>query len=91
MKYFLYYIVIISVVSVIFCVYDKKAAKQNWQRISENNLLFCSIMGGAVAMYITMRIIRHKTKHNKFMLGLPIIILVQIAITLLLFVKFYKN
>ncbi|MBQ4119141.1 MAG: DUF1294 domain-containing protein [Clostridia bacterium] len=91
MKYLLYYLAAISVVSVIVCIYDKIAAKHKWQRTSENALLFLSVLGGALAMYITMRIIRHKTKHTKFMLGLPIIILVQIAAILLVFVKFYKN
>ncbi len=91
MKYFLYYLVIISAVSVILCVYDKIAAKHKWQRISENSLLFCGVLGGALAMYTTMRIIHHKTKHTKFMLGLPIIILVQIAAILLVLVKFYKK
>ena len=91
MKYLLYYLMIISVISMIVCIYDKIAAKQSFRRISEKNLLFLSGSGGALAMYITMRIIRHKTKHNKFMWGLPAIILVQMAIILLIFVKFYKN
>lgn len=91
MKYLLCYLVAISVVSVVICVYDKIAAKRSFQRISEKSLLLLSSIGGALAMYITMRIIRHKTKHTKFMLGLPVIILVQIAIILLIFVKFYKN
>ncbi len=91
MKYLLYYLVIISAVSVIICIYDKIAAKQNSRRIRERILLFLSGLGGAAAMYITMRIIRHKTKHTKFMLGLPVIILLQMAVILLVFVKIYKN
>ena len=91
MENFLYYLAAISVVSVIVCVYDKFAAKKDLQRISEKNLLLLSAIGGALAMYITMRIIRHKTKHTKFMLGLPVIFLLQIAVILLIFVKFYKN
>ena len=43
-------------------------------------LLLFSALGGSVAMFITMLIIRHKTKHVKFMLGIPIIMIVQIAI-----------
>ncbi len=90
MKYFLCYLAVISAVSVIICIYDKIAAKRNFRRISEKNLLLLSVIGGSVAMYTTMRIIRHKTKHTKFMLGLPVIILLQIAIFLLVFIKFYK-
>jgi uncharacterized membrane protein YsdA (DUF1294 family) len=49
-------------------------------RIPEKVLLLFSALGGSVAMFITMLIIRHKTKHVKFMLGIPIIMIVQIAI-----------
>ena len=91
MEYFLYYLAAISVVSVIICIYDKIASKKDLQRISEKNLFLLSVIGGSVAMYITMRIIRHKTKHTKFMLGLPVIILLQIAVILIIFVKIYKK
>lgn len=83
MEKFIIYLIAISVFSVGLCCYDKMAAKYKKQRISEKALLTVSILGGAAAMYITMCIIRHKTKHNKFMVGLPIIILVQMAILLL--------
>lgn len=88
MKNFLIYLVAISVFAVIICWYDKIAAKRESRRISEKTLLAVSLFGGAAAMYITMCIIRHKTKHNKFMIGLPLIILVQTAITLLICVRF---
>ncbi len=39
-------------------------------------------------MYAVMRIIRHKTLHNKFMVGIPLIILLQIAIILVVYLKF---
>lgn len=84
MKNFLIYLIAISVFSVVICCYDKMAAKYGKQRISEKTLLSVSLFGGAAAMYITMCIIRHKTKHNKFMIGLPIMILVQTAIILLI-------
>lgn len=85
MKSFIYYLIIISVFSVIMCCSDKLAAKNGKRRISEKNLMFVSVLGGSVAMYVTMRIIRHKTRHNKFMIGLPLIILTQIAVGAILF------
>ena len=74
------YISVISVVSVVVCCYDKVAAKR-WtkHRTRESTLLLLSAIGGSVAMLITMLIIRHKTKHVKFMLGIPVIILLQAA------------
>ena len=79
------YVVIISVISVIVCVYDKIAAKvAQRHRTREATLMLLSALGGSVAMYITMLIIRHKTKHVKFMLGIPAIMAVQAALIALL-------
>lgn len=80
MKYLLVYLIAISIVAVITCVYDKFAAKHRKQRVRESTLMWISVLGGAAVMYIAMCIIRHKTKHTKFMLGLPLVILLQTAI-----------
>ena len=81
LKIFLGYIAIISIISIIVCIYDKKISKKNKVelRIPERNLLILSALGGSVAMFITMLLTRHKTKHIKFMLGIPIIIIIQAA------------
>lgn len=75
------YLAIISIVSIIICIYDKKISKKNRVelRIPEAVLLLLSALGGSVAMFITMLITRHKTKHVKFMLGIPVIMLLQAA------------
>ncbi|MBO5883199.1 MAG: DUF1294 domain-containing protein [Clostridia bacterium] len=72
------YLAAISLISVIVCIYDKFSAKHNPRhRTRERTLLLLSALGGSVAMYATMQIIRHKTKHVKFMVGIPVIIIVQ--------------
>ena len=78
------YLAIISVISIIVCIWDKKISKKNKVelRIPEAVLLLLSALGGSVAMFITMLLMRHKTKHVKFMLGIPLIIILQIAIAL---------
>ena len=77
------YLVMISLFSVGICIYDKKVSKLGrvQLRIPESGLILFSIFGGSVAMLITMIAIRHKTKHKKFMIGIPAIIIVQAAIT----------
>ena len=81
MKIALYYIAAISVLSIIVCIYDKFASKHMTKhRTREASLLLFSALGGSVAMFVTMLLIRHKTKHVKFMLGIPLIILVQAAV-----------
>lgn len=73
----LIYLVLINLVSIIVTIFDKhKAIKHKW-RVPESTLLLLSAMGGSVAMYVTMLIIRHKTKHPKFMIGIPVIIVLQ--------------
>jgi uncharacterized membrane protein YsdA (DUF1294 family) len=78
----LVYLLIISVVAFSVTVYDKWAAvKRPQERTRENTLLLLSALGGSIAMLFTMLGIRHKTKHLKFMLGIPLIILLQLALT----------
>ena len=81
------YLAIISLVSIVVCIYDKKISKKNRVelRTPEKTLLLLSALGGSVAMLITMLLIRHKTKHVKFMLGIPLIMVVQAAAVYLLF------
>jgi uncharacterized membrane protein YsdA (DUF1294 family) len=84
---FLAYIALISIISVIVCIYDKKISKKNRVelRTPEKTLLLLSALGGSVAMLITMLLIRHKTKHAKFMVGIPFIIIIQAALVFALF------
>ena len=78
---FFAYILLISICSIVVCVYDKKISKRNnvKLRIPEKSLFVWSAVGGSVAMYLTMHLIRHKTKHTSFMVGIPVIILLQAA------------
>lgn len=87
-KYLLLYIAVISLVAVIVTVSDKIRAKRNGWRTPESTLLIISSLGGSVAMYLTMLAVRHKTKHIKFMLGIPIIILFQIVVIVFCFRNF---
>ena len=75
------YLAVISVISIIVCIWDKKISKKNKVelRIPEAVLLLLSALGGSVAMFITMLLMRHKTKHVKFMLGIPVIMILQVA------------
>ena len=79
------YLIIISIITVIVTVYDKIAAKKNPRgRVPEKTLMLLGLFGGAAAEFITMQIIRHKTRHNKFMLGLPAFIILHIIVFILI-------
>ena len=83
MIYFQIYLCVINLIAIIVCTADKIKAQLNKWRISEKTLLAISVIGGALCMYITMLIIRHKTKHKTFMIGLPFLILVHVVAILL--------
>ena len=75
------YLAAISLVSIIVCCYDKFAAKHlQRHRTREATLLLLSALGGSVAMFVTMQLIRHKTKHAKFMVGIPVIFVLQVTV-----------
>ena len=81
------YLVAISLISVVVCCYDKFAAKHRPKhRTRERTLLLLSAVGGSVAMLLTMLAIRHKTKHMKFMIGIPLIIVAQAAAIIAYFI-----
>ena len=89
----MYWLAAINLLSVAVCVLDKllsKRKKPNF-RISEKTLFIISIAGGSVGMYITMLIIRHKTRHKNMMIGLPAIMLVQAAAVTFLLRRFYLS
>ena len=60
-----------SLLAVCLAVYDKYAAKRKKARIPEKTLFLTALFGGSLAMLFTMLVIRHKTKHKRFMWDFP--------------------
>ncbi len=77
MDIFHIYLCVVSAVAVLLTICDKWRAKRKRWRIPESNLFVLALLGGSLAMYLTMLVIRHKTKHKRFMLGLPAILILQ--------------
>ena len=80
MYLFLFYITLINLLGLTLMYIDKIKAINNEWRISENTLMLVSILGGSIGSYLGMRFFRHKTKHIKFLLGIPLIIFIQLFI-----------
>lgn len=80
----LIYFVVISLISAVVTVSDKRKAQNGKWRIQESTLIFLSLLGGGISMYITMKICRHKTKKKKFMIGIPLIIFLHIGLLVVL-------
>ncbi len=74
---------VMSVIAVIVTCRDKRAAKRDPKnRTPEATLMLIAFLFGSFAMYITMKLIRHKTKHAKFMIGIPIFMILHAALVI---------
>ena len=82
MKTIILYLIGINVVTFLVYGLDKWKAKRDAWRISESTLLLLAAAGGSVGALLGMQIFRHKTKHVKFTVGVPVILLVQVALVI---------
>lgn len=74
------WLLLISAVACILTIIDKRRARLHRWRIPEATLLTCGFLGGAFAELVTMLLIRHKTKHARFMVGLPLMCVLHLAL-----------
>ena len=79
MQFLLLYLLIINLISAGVTVGDKLRAVRHGVRVPEAVLLCLAVLGGSPAMLLTMLLIRHKTRKPKFMVGVPVILLLQMA------------
>ena len=75
-----YILIVINVLTFVIYGIDKWKAKQGSWRISEATLLTLAVLGGSIGALLGMQVWHHKTMHKKFKYGLPMILLVQIAL-----------
>ena len=74
------YLLIVNALGFLLMLVDKYKAKNNLWRIPETTLMGVSLIGGSVGSLIGMYTVRHKTKHPKFTIGIPIILVAQIVL-----------
>ena len=79
MKYLLVYLLIINAAGFLLMRSDKARARKKHWRIPESTLMTVAALGGSVGSLLGMYIFRHKTRHRKFTLGIPVILMVQLA------------
>ena len=77
------YLVVINVATFLTYGIDKWKAKKSLWRIREASLLGLAVLGGSIGAWLGMKVWHHKTMHKKFKYGLPLILIVQIAIVFL--------
>lgn len=74
------WLVAASIVALLMTLWDKNRARRREWRVSESSLWLISLLGGSLAMFLTMLVVRHKTRHPQFMIGLPLLALIQAAL-----------
>ena len=79
-RYLIYYRLVINAATFIIYGIDKDKAKKAKWRISEATLLTMAAVGGSIGAWLGMKAWHHKTQHRKFKYGVPIILLIQIAL-----------
>lgn len=82
MKYLFLYLVLLNMIGILIMYVDKTKAKKKAWRIPEKTLFLVSVLGGSIGIWMGMYIFHHKTKHLRFVIGVPMIILIQIMIYL---------
>lgn len=80
MKFTLYYLIAINLIAFVAFGIDKRKAEKDAWRIKESTLLGLSAIGGSVGALLGMHAFRHKTKHKKFAIGVPAILVLQVAL-----------
>ena len=81
------YLAIINAISFLLMLVDKYKAKKNLWRIPERTLMGFAAIGGSLGALAGMYLVRHKTKHLKVTVGIPVILFLHVLIAVWLIVK----
>ena len=79
----IYFVLVNLIAFIMYGVDKKKAIKHKW-RIPEHDLILVALLGGSIGAILGMKVFRHKTKHPKFFIGVPAILIVQLIIIVLI-------
>lgn len=89
MKFFLYYLLVVNLYGLFLMYSDKsKSIKKKW-RTPEAKLLFIAFIFGSFGIFSGMYLFRHKTKHKKFTLIVPLVCFIQFYIIFKITQKFF--
>ena len=77
------YLFLINAAGLLLMLEDKRRARKNLWRIPERPLLGIAVLGGSIGCLLGMYTIRHKTLHLKFSAGIPLILVIQLALAVI--------
>ena len=79
-----------NAVSFLLMLTDKWKARLGRWRIPEKTLLLSAALGGSIGALAGMYLVRHKTKHLQFTIGIPLILALQAAGMIWLYGRFFS-
>lgn len=77
------YLIIINIAGLSVMGIDKRRAVRHAWRVPEKTIFLISLLGGSLGAWSGMYLFRHKTRHWYFVMGLPLILILQIAVAVL--------
>lgn len=83
-KWMLVWLVMLNVIGMLVTSWDKRRARRREWRVPESTFWMITALGGGLLTFVTMLVIRHKTRHRSLMIGLPLMMLVQVVVFCLL-------
>ena len=81
------YLAIINAVAFVLMLADKRKARKKAWRIPERTLLCVTAIGGSLGAFLAMQLFRHKTKHLKFSIGIPVMLAIHCVLLVFLYIK----
>ena len=88
MRFFLFYLLLINAASFVLMLADKLKARKNRWRIPERTLMLSALLGGSIGALAGMYLFRHKTRHAKFTIGIPAILIAEVFLIFWIFSRF---
>lgn len=84
MKYLYLYLILINAAGLLSMLVDKQKARKGAWRIPERTLMTIAALGGSLGSFLGMQLFRHKTKHPKFYIGIPVLLAAQVWLLVVL-------
>ena len=81
---FILYFIIVNIAAFMLYYIDKQKAKKHLWRIPESTLLLSAAIGGSIGAFFAMKIFRHKTKHPKFYITIPLFMLIHLLLIIMI-------
>lgn len=88
MRFFLFYLLLINAAAFVLMLADKLKARKNRWRIPERTLMLSALLGGSIGALAGMYLFRHKTRHAKFTIGIPAILIAEVFLIFWIFSRF---